>query len=63
MMRDVEQHRAPFIMDPANPYNNLYVTGIGPYTADSAEGTYAPGDGNWAMFVRHIDSLDLSQAV
>ena len=62
-MQDNEQHRAPFIMDPANPYNNLYETGIARYRAGSAEGTYAPGDGNWTVFVRRIDSLDLSQAV
>ena len=51
----------PYIIDPANPFNNVYITGIGHYDAGSPEGTYENGDGNWTLFVRNIASLDLSQ--
>ena len=50
----------PYIIDPANPFNNVYKSGISRYKANSPEGTYEPGDGNWSNFVRYIDSLDLS---
>ena len=53
----------PYILDPANAFNNLYISGIGLYVAGSTEGTYEPGDGNWTLFVRNIDKLDLTQAV
>ena len=53
----------PYILDPANPYNNLYITGIGYYKASSPKGTYGPGDGNWATFKYYIGTLDLSRAV
>ncbi len=41
----------PRIIDPANPTNNLYKTGIG------------PGDGDWTLFTRYIDSLDLTKTI
>ena len=49
----------PYIIDPANPFNNVYLSGIGKYEANSPEGTYEPGDGNWTQFVCYVDTLDL----
>ena len=55
----------PYILDPANPYNNLYLSGIGNYKASEPEAKYkyGPGNGNWTAFVAKIDTLDLSKGV
>ena len=53
----------PYIIDSANPFNNVYISGIGHYDAGSPEGTYEKGDGDWTLFVQNIASLDLSQPV
>lgn len=50
---------APYIIDPSNPFNNVYISGIGKYIANSPEGTYYPGNGKWTNLVKHVDSLDL----
>ena len=50
----------PCIIDPANPFNNVYVSGISRYSANSSEGTYEQGDGNWTNFVRYIDTFSLT---
>ena len=49
----------PYIIDPANPFNNVYVTGIGKYKGGRPESSYEPGDGNWTKFVELIDTLQL----
>lgn len=43
----------PRIIDPANPSNNLYKSGVGP-------NPYGVGDGKWATFRHEIDTLDLT---
>ena len=55
--------RPPRILDPANPANNLYVSGVGSYSAYQHCGEYTVGDGDWSMLTRLIDSLDLSKPV
>lgn len=55
--------RPPRILDPANPANNLYLTGIsggGPYERTS---DYGPGDGDWSALTMHIHSLNLIKPV
>jgi len=54
---------APRIIDPANPANNLYKTGIGHYSAHERHSDFEPGDGNWSVFKRCIHTLDLSKPV
>ena len=52
----------PRIVDPALPSNNLHTTGIAsihsrrPYD-------YGEGGGRWDMFVRNVDTLDLTKTV
>ncbi len=54
----------PRIIDPANPTNNLYKTGITSYyEANDRSHDYGPGDGDWTLFTRYIDSLDLTKTV
>ena len=55
--------RPPRILDPANPANNLYVSGVSSYGSYQHCGEYMVGDGDWSMLNRHIDSLDLSKPV
>lgn len=57
------QYKVPYIIDPANPFNNVYYSGISQHRANNKEDTYGPGDGNWTVFVRYIDSLDLSVSI
>ncbi|KAL5477772.1 hypothetical protein EMCRGX_G024614 [Ephydatia muelleri] len=53
----------PRIIDPANPSNNLYYTGIGRYYPNSKASDYEEGDGDWTLLVRYIDSIDLTKSV
>lgn len=53
----------PRIIDPANPANNLYITGIGNQPPNERDSDYEPGDGNWAELKEHIHTLDLSKPV
>ena len=53
----------PRIIDPANPSNNLYQTGIGKYYPNSKASDYEEGDGDWTLLVRYIDSIDLTKSV
>lgn len=53
----------PRIIDPANPSNNLYYTGIGQYYPNSKASDYEEGDGDWTLLVRYIDSIDLTKSV
>ena len=43
----------PRIVDPVNPSNNVYLSGVGPVT-------YGPGDGKWDIFARRVGTIDLS---
>ena len=51
----------PRLLDPANPYNNMYHTGIGPCNTRTSD--YEEGDGNWALLVAYIDTVDLTQPI
>lgn len=53
----------PRIIDPANPSNNLYKTGIGKYYPNSTASDYEEGDGDWTLLVRYIDSIDLTKSI
>ena len=53
----------PRILDPANPSNNLYLTGIGGYSAHERVSEYEPGDGDWSAFKKNIHTLDLNKPV
>ncbi len=44
----IPSEREPRILDPANPTNNLYKTGI---------------NGNWTQLVANIDTIDLTKPV
>ena len=52
--------QAPCIIDPANPFNNVYRNGLHVYRG--REDNYSEGDGNWTKLVQYIDTLDLSRA-
>ncbi len=54
---------SPCILDPVNPFNNVYYTGITSYQANSRTSRYDEGDGNWTEFVKDIDTLDLARPV
>ena len=53
----------PRILDPANPSNNLYHTGIVGYSAHERVSAYEPGDGDWTAFKKNIYTLDLNKPV
>lgn len=53
----------PEIIDPANPFNNIYKSGIGNYFSRDPEGSYRPGVGNWTRFADHIDTFNLTQSI
>jgi len=53
----------PRIVDPANPANDLYETGISSYRPNERACDYEPGDGDWTMFKRKIGTLDLTKTV
>ena len=43
----------PRIIDPANPANNVYLSGIG-------RSEYGPGDGRWSVLAQKIGTLNLA---
>lgn len=53
----------PRIVDPANPANNLYETGIGYHHANNKCRDYEAGDGDWRSFKGKIETLDLTKTV
>jgi len=53
----------PRLLDPANPSNNLYLTGISQYVHDERKKGRFARDGHWTAIKMHIDSLDLSKPV
>ena len=68
---DTEQQRqrtyvpaeVPSILDCANPFNNVYKSGIGNYFRHDPEGSYRPGTGNWTSFVERIHNFDIKRPV
>ena len=50
----------PLIMDPGNPFNNVYKSGISNYSPRDSEGTYRVGTGNWTNLAAWIHKFDIS---
>ena len=53
----------PYILDPANPFNNMYRSGVAYYVPHEHYCEYSEGNGNWTPFIRHVGSLDLTQPI
>jgi len=53
--------KAPRIIDPDNPSNNLYDTGIGYYCANEKSCDFEHGDGDWTAFKKNIHTVDLTK--
>ena len=53
----------PSILDCANPFNNVYKSGIGNYLSCDPEGAYRPGTGNWTKFAELINTFDITKTV
>ena len=49
----------PFILDPANPFDNLYDSAVKPYAKGRARGDTH----NWGAFVEKIGTLDLTRSL
>ena len=53
----------PRLVDPANPANNVYLSGIGPYPPKERARDYECGDGDWSQFVEKVEYFDLEKSV
>lgn len=53
----------PRIVDPANPSNNLYRSGIAHSDKNKKARDYGEGSGDWSTFARFVDTLDLTKTV
>ena len=53
----------PRLVDPANPANNVYLSGIGPYPRRKKASEYDLGDGDWSQFVSKVEYFDLEKSV
>ncbi|XP_064392091.1 2'-5'-oligoadenylate synthase-like protein 2 [Halichondria panicea] len=53
----------PRLVDPANPANNVYQSGIGPYPPKKRPCDYERGDGDWSQFVDKVEHFDLEKSV
>ena len=70
-MYDNEQKRqhtyypaeVPSILDVANPFNNVYKSGIGNYHCKDPQGSFHPGTGKWSPLVEKIDKFSLSKSL
>uniref|UniRef100_A0A1X7V266 2'-5'-oligoadenylate synthetase 1 domain-containing protein n=1 Tax=Amphimedon queenslandica TaxID=400682 RepID=A0A1X7V266_AMPQE len=51
----------PSILDVANPFNDVYVSGIGNYHCKDPQGSFHPGTGKWSPLVGKIDTFSLSK--
>ena len=51
----------PRIVDPANPVNNVWMTGFKNYKPGERISDYEPGDGNAFLLRERIHTIDLSQ--
>ena len=52
----------PYILDPANAFNNLYLSGAARYDPGKHASEYGEGNGNWYPFAKKVHSLDLLTA-
>ena len=53
----------PRVVNPANPSNNVWVTGVKGYRPGESPSDYDPGDGNTALLKRYIHTIDLSRPI
>lgn len=53
----------PNIVDVANPFNNVYKSGVANYFSKDPEGSYHPGQSNWTNFATQIDTFELSKPI
>ena len=53
----------PRLVDPANPANNVYLSGIGPYPRKKKASEYDLGDGDWSEFESKVEYFDLEKSV
>ena len=53
----------PRLVDPANPANNVYRSGIGSYPPNDRSHDYDLGDGDWSEFARKIDNFNFEKTV
>ena len=51
----------PRVIDPANPANNVWITGFKDYQPGERIGDYEPGDGNASLLRQYIHTIDLSR--
>ena len=51
--------RRPCIVDPANPANNVWISGLKRYRPGERISNYEPGDGNSALLRSYIHTIDL----
>ena len=51
----------PRVVDPANPANNVWITGFKDYQPGERICDYEPGDGNASLLRRYIRTIDLSK--
>ena len=57
----VSSYSQPRIVDPANPVNNVWMTGFKNYKPGERISDYEPGDGNAFLLRERIHTIDLSQ--
>ena len=53
----------PRVIDPANPANNVWESGVNGYRQGEKLSNYEMGDGNTAPLKRKISSIDLSKPI
>lgn len=53
----------PRIVDPANPANNVWITGLKKCNPGEKISDYEPGDGNSVLLRRYIHTIDLSKPI
>ena len=53
----------PNIADVANPFNNVYKSGVGNYFSKDPDCSYHPGTANWNNFAMQIDTFHLDQPI
>ena len=58
----LDQH-VPRVIDPANPANNVWESGVKGYQRGEKPSNYDRGDGNTDVLIRKISSIDLSQPI
>ena len=53
----------PSILDVANPFNDVYKSGIGNYFSKDPQGSFHPGTGKWSPLAEKIVTFNLATPV